>query len=70
MCLGGEAEGAGGGVEEGGTGEASDWTGQLTAKLSGDIGPLLLDSEKSAGDGVLGGVSMDGIGWSLKQADS
>jgi len=27
MCLGGEAEGAGGGVEEGGTGEASDWTG-------------------------------------------
>jgi len=42
----------------------------LAGKLSGDIGPLLPDSEKSEGDGVLGGVSMDGIGWSLKQADS
>jgi hypothetical protein len=28
------------------------------------------DSDKSDGDGVVGGVSMDGIGWSLKQADS
>ena len=27
-------------------------------------------SDKSDGDGVVGGVSMDGIGWSLKQADS
>ena len=34
----------------------------------GDMGPL--DSDTSEGDGVLGGVSMDGIGWSLKQADS
>jgi len=34
----------------------------------GDMGPL--DSDTSDGDGVLGGVSMDGIGWSLKQADS
>lgn len=30
----------------------------------------LLDSEMSEGDGVFGGVSMDGMGWSLKQADS
>jgi len=28
------------------------------------------DSDMSDGDGVVGGVSMDGIGWSLKQADS
>ena len=28
------------------------------------------DSDKSDGEGVVGGVSMDGIGWSLKQADS
>jgi len=27
-------------------------------------------SDKSEGDGVVGGVSMDGMGWSLKQADS
>jgi len=27
-------------------------------------------SDKSDGDGVVGGVSMDGMGWSLKQADS
>ena len=27
-------------------------------------------SEISDGEGVAGGVSMDGMGWSLKQADS
>ena len=27
-------------------------------------------SEMSDGEGVAGGVSMDGMGWSLKQADS
>jgi len=27
-------------------------------------------SEISEGEGVAGGVSMDGMGWSLKQADS
>jgi len=27
-------------------------------------------SDKSEGDGVVGGVSMEGMGWSLKQADS
>ena len=35
----------------------------------GDMGPPLV-SELSDGEGVLGGVSMDGMGWSLKQADS
>jgi len=35
----------------------------------GERGPLL-DSEMSDGEGVAGGVSMDGMGWSLKQADS
>jgi len=33
-------------------------------------GENALSSDKSDGDGVVGGVSMDGIGWSLKQADS
>ena len=40
---------------------------------TGDIafsGENASDSDKSDGDGVVGGVSMDGIGWSLKQADS
>ena len=37
-------------------------------ELAGDKGSLL--SDISEGDGVLGGVSMEGMGWSLKQADS
>ena len=38
-------------------------------KDSGESGPPL-DSDVSDGDGVFGGVSMEGMGWSLKQADS
>ena len=37
---------------------------------SGERRSPLLDSEMSEGDGVVGGVSMEGMGWSLKQADS
>ena len=37
---------------------------------SGERRSPLLDSEMSEGEGVFGGVSMDGMGWSLKQADS
>ena len=38
-------------------------------RFSGE-GENASDSDMSDGDGVVGGVSMDGIGWSLKQADS
>ena len=34
----------------------------------GENGPSSMD--KSDGEGVVGGVSMDGMGWSLKHADS
>jgi len=34
----------------------------------GEKGPSSMD--KSDGEGVVGGVSMDGMGWSLKHADS
>jgi len=68
-----DSDGAGGG---GGTPEPElmseeevSWP-EANAETSGDRGPELLDSEISDGDGVLGGVSMDGMGWSLKQADS
>ena len=46
--------------------------GRGGAELSGERlrGSPLLDSDISDGEGVLGGVSMDGMGWSLKQADS
>jgi len=39
---------------------------EVGKQISGENG----SSDKSDGDGVVGGVSMDGIGWSLKQADS
>lgn len=54
---------------EGGTPvvQSSVWHG----KPVGDKGSwLLASSVRSDGDGVFGGVSMDGMGWSLKQADS
>lgn len=56
MCWGGEAL-------------LSEWIGNEDEKESGERGPPL-DSDVSDGEGVLGGVSMEGIGWSLKQADS
>jgi len=79
MCLG---EAVGGGLPELSLGdllgsgvevaevEDSPGDGWPRGKESGESGPLLPDSEISDGDGVLGGVSMDGMGWSLKQADS
>jgi len=47
----------------------SEWIGKEEVKESGERGPPL-DSELSEGEGVFGGVSMEGMGWSLKQADS
>ena len=50
--------------------ELSETVGGAGENVSGDIGDPL-DSDTSEGDGVLGGVSgMEGMGWSLKQADS
>ena len=42
----------------------------LVVSVSGERGHPLLDSDISDGEGVFGGVSMEGMGWSLKQADS
>ena len=49
--------------------EPSEEAAGAGENVSGDIGDDDSD-DTSDGDGVLGGVSMDGIGWSLKQADS
>ena len=68
----GDSVGAGEGwtpTEESELMELESWP-EAKAETSGDKGPELLDSEISDGDGVFGGVSMDGMGWSLKQADS
>ena len=70
----GDSVGAGEGwtpetTEESEVVELESWP-EAKAETSGDKGPELLDSEISDGDGVFGGVSMDGMGWSLKQADS
>jgi len=57
-----------GGAGPGLPGSPQSWKAS-GAGSGGESGPLL-HSEKSEGDGVFGGVSMDGMGWSLKQADS
>lgn len=70
MCL--CCCGCGWGWGEWGCGEALQSSGGL-GKPRGLRGSCLSkgeSSELSEGEGVLGGVSMEGIGWSLKQADS
>jgi hypothetical protein len=65
MCLGGSCCRG----EEGAGELVSGDLGLLVVLVSGDLGELLV-SEPSDGEGVFGGVMMEGMGWSLKQADS